>query len=41
VLHRQLEKAQIILRLHGYELVEARREALEAYFIDGDEGWLL
>jgi len=41
VLHQQLEKAQIILQLHGYELVETRREALEAYFIDGDEGWLL
>ena len=41
VLHRQLEKAQIILRLHGYERVEARREALEAYFIEGDEEWLL
>ena len=37
VLHRQLENAQIILRLHGYDRVNAQREALEAYFLEGDE----
>ena len=41
VLQRQLEKAQIILRLHGYERVDMRREVLESYFIEGDEKRLL
>ena len=37
VLQRQLEKAQIILQLHGYERVNVQKEALESYFIGGDE----
>lgn len=37
VLHRQLERAQIVLRLHGYEKTSLPREALEAYFLDGNE----
>jgi len=37
VLQRQLERAQIVLRLHGYEEVSLPREALEAYFVDGLE----
>ena len=37
VLHRQLENAQIILQLHGYGRVDAQKEALEAYFLEGDE----
>ena len=41
VLQRQLEKAQIILQLHGYERVDAQRDALEAYFIGGDERRLM
>jgi hypothetical protein len=41
VLQRQLEKAQIILRLHRYERVDVRREALESYFLEGDEQRLL
>ncbi len=41
VLQRQLERAQIILRLHGYERVDVRREALEAYFLEGDERRLI
>jgi hypothetical protein len=41
VLQRQLEKAQIILQLHGYECVDAQRDALEAYFIGGDERRLM
>jgi len=41
VLHRQLEKAQIILQLHGYGRVNVQREALEAYFLGGDERRLM
>jgi len=41
VLQRQLEKAQIILRLHGYERVDARKEVLESYFVEGDEQRLM
>ena len=41
VLQRQLEKAQIILQLHGYERVDAQRDALEDYFIGGDERRLM
>ncbi len=41
VLQRQLEKAQIILRLHGYERVEVPERTLEAYFLEGDERQLL
>ena len=41
VLHRQLEKAQIILQFHGYERVDAQRDVLEAYFIGGDERRLM
>jgi hypothetical protein len=41
MLQRPLEKAQIILRLHGYERVDAQKEALEAYFVGGDEGRLM
>ena len=41
VLHRQLEKAQIILQLHGYGHVNAQKEALEAYFLEGDERRLM
>lgn len=37
VLHRQLERTQIVLRLHGYEKTSLPREALEAYFLDGNE----
>lgn len=37
VLQRQLESAQIVLRLHGYEKTSLPREALEAYFLDGNE----
>lgn len=40
VLQRQLEKAQIILQLHGYERVNVQKEAIEAYFLEGDE-WRL
>ncbi|MCK4703657.1 hypothetical protein KAT55_09875 [Candidatus Bathyarchaeota archaeon] len=41
VLHRQLENAQIILQLHGYDRVNAQKEALEAYFLEGDERRLM
>jgi len=41
VLQRQLEKAQIILRLHGYERVQVRKELVESYFLEGDERRLL
>jgi len=41
VLQRQLEKAQIILRLQGYERVEVPERTLEAYFLEGDERQLL
>jgi len=41
VLHRQLENAQIILQLHGYGRVNAQKEALEAYFLEGDERRLM
>ncbi len=41
VLNRQLEKAQIILQLHGYGRVDAQKEALEAYFLEGDERRLM
>jgi len=41
VLHRQLENAQIILQLHGYGRVDAQKEALEAYFLEGDEKRLM
>lgn len=41
VLNRQLEKAQIILQLHGYGRVNAQKEALEVYFLDGDERQLM
>ncbi len=41
VLQRQLEKAQIILRLHGYERVNVQKDALESYFLEGDERRLL
>jgi hypothetical protein len=41
VLQRQLEKAQIILQLHGYERVNVQKEALESYFIGGDERRLM
>ncbi len=41
VLQRQLEKAQIILRLHGYDRVDVQKGALEAYFLDGDERRLM
>jgi hypothetical protein len=41
VLQRQLEKAQIILWLHGYERVDVNGEALESYFVEGDEKRLL
>jgi hypothetical protein len=37
VLQRQLEKAQIVLRLHGYEKTSLSSDALEAYFLDGRE----
>lgn len=37
VLQRQLERAQIVLRLHGYEKTSLPREALETYFLDGYE----
>jgi len=37
VLQKQLERAQIVLRLHGYEKTSLPREALEAYFLDGNE----
>lgn len=37
VLQRQLERAQIVLRLHGYERTPMPMEALEAYFVDGNE----
>jgi len=37
VLQRQLESAQIVLRLHGYEKLPLQVEALEAYFVDGLE----
>jgi len=37
VLQRQLERAQIVLRLHGYDKASLPKEALEAYFLDGDE----
>lgn len=37
VLQMQLERAQIVLRLHGYEKTSLPREALEAYFLDGNE----
>ena len=37
VLQRQLENAQVVLRLHGYEKTSLPREALEAYFLDGHE----
>jgi len=37
VLQRQVERAQIVLRLHGYEKLTLPREALEAYFADGLE----
>ena len=41
VLQRQLEKAQIILQLHGYEHVDVQKEALEAYFLEGNERRLM
>jgi hypothetical protein len=41
VLQRQLEKAQVILRLHGYEHVDVRGEVLESYFVEGDERQLM
>ncbi len=41
VLQRQLEKAQIILRLHGYERVKVRKELVDSYFLEGDERRLL
>lgn len=41
VLHRQLEKAQIMLQIHGYEHVKAPKKTLEAYFLEGDERQLL
>jgi hypothetical protein len=37
VLQRHLERALIVLRLHGYERASIPKEALEAYFLDGDE----
>jgi hypothetical protein len=41
VLQRQLENAQIVLQLHGYGRVDAQKEALEAYFLEGDERRLM
>jgi len=35
VLHRQLDRAQIVLRLHGYEKASLPKGALESYFVDG------
>ena len=35
VLLRQLEKAQIVLGLHGYEKTSLSRKDLEEYFLDG------
>ena len=36
VLQRQLEYAQIILRLHGYEHVSVPKEVIESFFLEGD-----
>lgn len=41
VLHRQLERAQIVLRLHGYERVSLPKGALESYFVDGMESVII
>jgi len=41
VLHRQLESAQIVLRLHGYERASLPRSALESYFVDGREAAII
>jgi len=37
VLHRQLDSAMIVLRLHGYEKASLPKGALESYFVDGRE----
>jgi hypothetical protein len=36
VLHRQLDRAQIVLRLHGYEKASLPKGVLESYFVDGE-----
>ena len=41
VLHRQLERAQIVLRLHGYERASLSKGALESYFVDGRESIII
>ncbi|MBN2335443.1 hypothetical protein JXL21_07755 [Candidatus Bathyarchaeota archaeon] len=41
VLHEQMEKAQIVLQLNGYEHVYVDKEALESYFVAGNEQSLL
>jgi hypothetical protein len=41
VLHRQLERAQIVLRLHGYERASLPKGALESYFVDGRESIII
>ncbi len=37
----QLERAQIILQLHGYEKTTVPTWALDSYFVDGDENKLM
>jgi hypothetical protein len=41
VLHRQLDSALIVLRLHGYERVSLPKGALESYFVDGMESVII
>jgi hypothetical protein len=41
VLHRQLDRAQIVLRLHGYEKASLPKGALESYFVDGRESVII
>ncbi len=36
VLHRQLDRAQIVLRLNGYEKASLPKGVLESYFVDGE-----